>query len=295
MSIAYRMEWRSAVADAALSREEQRRLAELAGNGDMSAWELLYDAYNEAIKGYFRCRVWDESAHEDLCQDTFIYAYKNLLGGKYKYEYAFFTFLRNLAGFVYLRYLTKMKKGMIDFAERNPLPRPAFSTPVHPDPQTSLLMIQALSECSVKPHQAIAFGFVKLLHWKPRFFLKNSENRRLGDLLESLIDIHHQSFTGGFSDPSEMVSRAAYRNCWEGTNRSLERTAREVYVEKEYLDIRDLCGDGKVRDIPLGKFITAEDRRESSIYDWCHKVKKRIKEEFDVEPQGDELTPEIER
>jgi len=93
-----------------LSKEEQVELALRAKNCDQEAWGKLYELHRKSILAFLRRKLYDKSIAEDLCEDTFLLAYKNLREGKYDSAYGFPAYLKNTAALILLRYFKGKKK-----------------------------------------------------------------------------------------------------------------------------------------------------------------------------------------
>ncbi len=263
-----------------LTKREQVHLAADAMNGTSGAWGILYQSYRTSIVGYFKCRVGDHDLAEDLCEATFEYAKKGLMKGKYDMRYSFTTYLRNLAGFIYQRHLHEGTRFKDPEILRIQFPRSALAISSISNPERlnlRLRMLELLMKCGAKPHQILSVGFIKLLEWKPGEFVSEQSDRALGALAEQFFQDYFHTF-GGLMN--EELLFWYFQPLFEG----LKKTTREIYTESEY---RKRLGDfwlELVWNIPFKIFFTKDP--ESSMYNWCDKVKKQIRRLLELDDQN---------
>lgn len=263
-----------------LSHREEIDLAERVRAGDRDAWGVLYEHFHACLQGFIAGKTGDVDAAQDLVQECFIRAEKNLRGGRYNPEYRFYTFLRNIAGYLVLDYRCERFRGNSEGRRRAEASdgegdgeSPDASIPVPPDQADGTVRAELLRLaflCCAKPHQLLAFGFVKLLEWKPREVVDDLSRWPLGRLGERFCEDYYACLVA-FLD----------RRCFFGYYCSpllekLEKGFGEIYEEPEYARIRP-SGEQRVKDLPFRAFFGAERSPEATLSDWCDKVAQRAR------------------
>lgn len=249
-----------------IPREEQAVLADRARRGDDEAFGYLYSAFRDAVKGFLSARLQDPDSAEDLCQDTFLLARKNLREGKFDPSYSFYTFLRNVASIVMKRHFADRKIRNRDRVSDLPdLPDQSASSG---DVTHCCEMLRLLSVCCAKPHQIVAVGFVKYLEWRPREVATELGERSLGLLAQEFLE----SF---FVTAAGVLDKASFEAYCAPLFQKLEGSPDLVYPEAEYSGKFHGLPDIFVKDLPLNLFFS--NNPEASLSDWCDKVRRRAK------------------
>ena len=70
-------------------------LAEASANGDLDAFNKLVEANEAGVRAFFRVRVFDWSAADDLAQDVFVTAFQRI--ATFRREARFRGWLRGIA------------------------------------------------------------------------------------------------------------------------------------------------------------------------------------------------------
>jgi DNA-directed RNA polymerase specialized sigma24 family protein len=259
-----------------LPRHEQVLLAKKAKDGDSNAWARLYESFYDAICGYLNGKIGGNNKQkaEDLTQDTFILAFENLQKGKYNPYFSFYTFLKNIAYFIYLRYRDDIKRDRRRISKKDisDLDYLLINTW---DPVTLTLYLEKLRlifSCCAKPHQILAFLYVKLLGWKTQDVVGDLSIEKLGRLTEQFCDEFYAGFLG-------LVEKSQYDSCFIPLYKKMEKSVREVYQEPEYKMVLERYLSSKVKGLFLKVFYSSNPKisPENSLYDWCYKVKERAK------------------
>jgi len=258
-----------------LSKEEQVKLALAAKDGDNDAWGKLYSSFHKALLGFIAGKTGNIHDAEDLCQNIFMTARKNLMDGKYDPVYSFYSFLRNITSFALKKYWEGSTRETVrDFSSDDESETKDAAKSL-PDPGRGpeavlerLEMLRLMILCCAKPHQIIAVEFVKLLRWKPQEVVRELSNRTLGYLSKKFFDDYLESF-GGL-----IPKRNFYRYSSDQFIKILNRT-EDVYAEAEYTDKLEDYKRIKVRELTFQLFYTA--KKEASLHDWCDKVKNRMR------------------
>ena len=113
---------------------DDRRLAALALDGDDTAFEYLFDRYNEAIRRLFVQRLGGPGDADDLLQETFIKVYINL--HRYNPEYTFGQWIYTIARNTFVDYVRRRQD---DLSIDDRIAAPASSAP---NPEESVINLQ---------------------------------------------------------------------------------------------------------------------------------------------------------
>jgi len=171
----------------------------------------LVRSHEKALFGYFRARVADDSTAADLAQDTWIEVLRR--ADTFDPEIAgFWTFAKNWARFVLLRYYERSQRDSIlatggpkrgeddepdgisadvidderfgiGSQERRNATASAADTLA--DAERFRLLLWAAMTCRRPPHERIVFGFSRL-EWRPAEMVAELSDAKLGDLLVRL-------------------------------------------------------------------------------------------------------------
>jgi len=98
-----------------MSMDEENKIIVRIIKGDMSAFSLLVDKYQNLIFHITRRIVPEQMDAEDVCQEVFVKIYKSI--GTFKYQSKLSTWIASIAYFTALNYLKKSKR---DFTEDYP-------------------------------------------------------------------------------------------------------------------------------------------------------------------------------
>ncbi|WP_350288034.1 RNA polymerase sigma factor [uncultured Croceitalea sp.] len=79
-------------------------------NGDENALETLIHKYNGRLFSFIYSKVKNREVSNDIFQDTFVKAIRNLKSGKYREEGKFYPWLKKIAGNIIIDYFRKHKR-----------------------------------------------------------------------------------------------------------------------------------------------------------------------------------------
>lgn len=117
---------------------DDRRLVELALEGDDTAFEYLFNRYRDAIHRLFVQRLGGANAADDLLQETFIKVYINL--HRYRGDYTFGQWVYTIARNTFIDFIRR-RQDDLSIDER-------FSAPASsaPTPEESVINLQQRSQ-----------------------------------------------------------------------------------------------------------------------------------------------------
>ena len=283
-----------------LEAAEERSLLEEAAKGGESAFNRLWEAYEKALQGFLRTRIFSktpfssgaeqEEVH-DITQDVFVEVRKRI--SIYDPEKGrFYTFLRYWANIVMMRHFRSRGKRLENVMLLYEFPEletdeiaqsfveklPDFE-PGSLDILVELNMYRTLLEITFReggyPHQLISFGFNRLLaDWNPRSIVDKLSPRRLKKLGSKL-----QSEYAADS----RLEEHEIRKCFGPLKSALGRKASEVLLDnatRETLFKRDeRYQEQKVDETRLEDYFTADP--SANISDWTYKVKEKVRRHID--------------
>jgi len=296
-----------------LSPEEQRELAQRAKNCDQEAWGRLYGSYRKSILGFFRGRIYDKSIAEDLCQDTFLLAYKNLRECKYDPTYSFSKYLQNIRSIILMRYYSngetikvgegesencgekkKEKKGegiQVKYRDPNEVQPPEPNADGSESYEDVLDRISHHRSWEETPPQVKALIRLEVLRLtticcaKPHQvisfdFIKLLEWRPkevVKELSDKKLRDLAENFVNDYLDTFKgFFNRERLCEYYSDLCLKLERLVKEVYLEPEYEErIIKYFASTRVENLILKEFYGTNP--EASLADWCYKVKERTR------------------
>jgi DNA-directed RNA polymerase specialized sigma24 family protein len=129
------------------------------------------------------------------------------------------------------------------------------------------------------PHQLIAFGFTKLLEWKPREIVARLSDLPLRELEEKL----ERDYLEKSQLPEDRILP-----CFRQLRESLDRMLREVVKERKTLDTYPRLLDRIVGETTLRAYYTGEtdEAHAADIPKWWYVVKRRVWSEVQGLAQG---------
>jgi DNA-directed RNA polymerase specialized sigma24 family protein len=271
-----------------LAFHEQIQYVRKVEEGDEQAFGVLYDHFSQAITGYVNGRLSNADDISDLAADCFAKAYSAVRDGKFDTRYSFYTFLRAIADNEIRHYL---KQRYVKIAGNDSVAayRPKLYHYMNHDgsstrsweeayPSLSIMPAQdieavswellriVLSNC-LKPHHGLAFGFIRLLEWRPREIVEQLSDSSLSELSSRF----YHDFAAWFPSARKPES-TAHDHCPEFLE-TLERTVADVFGEPEYENLRGQ--PRKAGDVLLSEFYGTSP--SASLSDWCDKVRNRAR------------------
>lgn len=189
-----------------LSSGQPACLIRCAKQGDEDAFGKLWAAYEKAVEGYIRSRLWESQAADpdvahDIAQNTWIMVKKKI--SVYDPSKAgFYTFVRYWANVMLLRYFkgeglrSEIEILVYEFPEleednevqgmvKGILDSPVYYTVT--ERKTYEILLEVTLREGGCPHQLIAFGFNKLVDdWKPQKIVEKLSGALLKPLEERL-------------------------------------------------------------------------------------------------------------
>jgi len=266
-----------------LTKNEEERLIEEARRGCNNAFGALVEHYRDALKGFISSHlspIQRNNDLEDLVQETLLEALKRRCTydpnkGK------FYTWLLIWARYALARYFKERQQnldriiimseiqiqygnGKIDDNIYNELIEILTTDqPSSYNPQEISEMLDkfycflciAFGKRSGRPHQQIAFGYIKLLGWEPRRIVAELSGKSLEELAENLENEYVESL--------EYAEKEKARKCFEPLR---ER------MEERLSDVDTIVGETKLSDY-------WGDRPEDNLSNWCYRVRQRVIEE----------------
>lgn len=115
------------------------------------------------------------------------------------------------------------------------------------------------------PHQLIAFGFIKLLEWKPSEIVDELKGITLRELARKLED----DYVSTLEYESKIV-----RNCFKPLHQKMESSLKEVIPSEDSRRIVTASPKEKVGNTKLPDYWGAKP--EANLANWCYKVRQRV-------------------
>lgn len=263
-------------------RSEPRPPSEMAAS--LEQLPDLIAAHEVRLAGYFRGRVFDSSAREDLCQDTWAEVARRF--DTFDSEKGtFWQFTRIWAGFVVRRhweaqrarsreipesFLARTGEDEGDRAEReSEVTRTVFLEATFTDDQLDLarILVEILRRafaCTRPPHEVLTFGFVKL-RWKPAEVV----DQLLEDDLRELRVRLQEGYTTIVATP---VLSAMFAPLDDRLGRRLGELIDDPRTRERYAGQLDLiCGQSR-----LGEYLPSEGPAAAAITRWWDTVKRTV-------------------
>lgn len=269
-----------------LTHEQEIEFAMRVEDGDDSAWEKLQSAFFGSITGFFVGCVRNSEDAESLANISMWRAYALVRKKRYDTKYRFYTFLRMVSKGILSEFRKAQSRrhntetfsdlisriGSKDAVEPDGEILDVILDPTLPPPEDRLDVIRELLElvfaCCAKPHQIIAFGFVKLLEWTPRDMVKHLIGlKKVGELGDRFCQDYYLE-AEVFCTLGEF-KQTVFVRFYE----KLEKLVSQVYREKEYAKLNGYANE-IVRTIAYELFFSKQNR-SAAISDWCTKVAKR--------------------
>ncbi len=113
-------------------------------NGEQKAITALMDKYQKHIFAYIQTYVKSNADAEDLCQECFNKAFRNLKS--YNSEYAFSTWLFNIAQNICIDYYRKKKLNLVPLSEGDSKNEKENWTNSVPSPEETIISVQTVED-----------------------------------------------------------------------------------------------------------------------------------------------------
>jgi hypothetical protein len=147
--------------------------------------------------------------------------------------------------------------------------------------------------CGAKPHQILAFGYIRLLDYRPRELAGDGRmHLPMDELLPDFLEQFHE-----FAEVPFPMDVFRQRYCIPLLDRKLKSPLKIVYPEAEYRDLvriaeandREITGQNALAD-----FISGDTKRkpENILVDWCDKVTRRMREIYEGERSPEDCKTE---
>lgn len=278
-------------------------LIEQTQQGSEAAFETLFGRYRAAVFGHIVARVRRREDAEDIAQDTWKEVQKKLR--QYDSNRAnFAAFLKNHAHWKMVDYYRRRRdRDQVEILECDLQDPRCEEGPeatsfmeqakdLAPSPETLIAQAERFARLCERllmvtfsgnspPHQLIAFGFAKLLEWKPREIVSQLSGRCLRDLEAQLEDKYLQIACG-----QETVLRMCFKRLREKMDCSVGEAIEDLNTRKVYTNLLDRITGRTI----LSDYYTDRDDPEQNIAHWCGSVKRRVLPELlesqDLAPLG---------
>jgi DNA-directed RNA polymerase specialized sigma24 family protein len=259
------------------------------GDGaDDEAWDALEAHFFIVIKGFFAGKTGDLWLAEELSEFAMARARRNIQKRKYDPEKGrLYTYLKGVvAAGVWMGYrqegieYIRKEKTAADLRnrygkeddDRDPIENVPGESP-DLDKIVDGELHRLTFQVGGKPHQLIAFGFTKLLLWKPGKFVKEFSYwvlDKLGD--KFCCDYYETSY--------HFLDEGVFRNHYCcGLLEKLFQCVRDIYEESEYKRLESYF-TWKVGEVALKPFFDTGRSPSESVSDWCDKVKRRVQKAY---------------
>jgi hypothetical protein len=123
----------------------------------------------------------------------------------------------------------------------------------------------AFGKSSGYPHQQIAFGYIKLLEWKPQEIVKKLSEKSLRELAKDLEDEYIEIL--------KYADKEKVHKCFKPLHERIEKRLKEVIPARDRrtmtISPTTIIGDTKLSDY-------WGDRPENNLSDWCYRVRQRV-------------------
>jgi DNA-directed RNA polymerase specialized sigma24 family protein len=254
--------------------------------GERQDYRQLIESHQRRLVGWFRMRVGDPDVAADLTQRTWV----DVLERIHTFDPQrgnFWTFTKIWAQFVLRQYYSEGKHLWLhahpadDDADAEPDGQPAVwsrateaggSPDIEEVLQSSALLIdlvQQVLRCRRLPHEVIAFGYVKLLEWKPTRVADELSDIDLQRLAERLQDEYLRCV------PRSEV-RAAFGPLRESLSGRVGACDVDPRVKERYRDLADrIAGTTLLRD-----YYPPTGTREEAVTRWWASVSRVAKEDL---------------
>jgi DNA-directed RNA polymerase specialized sigma24 family protein len=224
----------------------------------------LHDRFAPILLGYARSKTYDDAAADDLCQGTWLEVWQKLLTYN-PLRAPFDAFVKHWAGYQVKRHHARRRSASLDEVAGASVPPRGDRVAIAAETYDSLL--RAAFQGESPPHQLIAFGFCKLLEWKPAELeseRSDSPLRPLGmELQREYLDFLRLS--GG---PSSTVVEA-----FERLQRTMDLTFAEAVRDPKTRATHPALQARIVGETVLRDYYTGEPTR--NITQWWDAVKRR--------------------
>ena len=270
----------------------EKDLIARAMKGDRDAFDQLYARHQSKVYGFIRSRTKTDQDAEEIAQECWIKVWQKM--ETYDANRASFrTFLRFWAGIKMLQFYStqnaqrKVLKLFSDLTARFPdleeekeIEEVLAQLGVHSEPARLAdadrleqfgKLLRIIFSGRNPPHQAIAFGFCKLLEWKPREFVAELAETHLNDLNVRLEE-NYRSFS---SLPQERV-----RVHFQPHRENLAKTFGEVVRGARTLKTYPALLNRIVGQTRLSEYYTGKKQPADQVAEWCNSVNKRFLSEL---------------
>lgn len=242
--------------------------------------EHLIESHHRRLVGWFRARVGDRDVAEDLAQSTWIELMQRAdtfdpeLG-------SFFTWTTTRADLLLRRWRAdRYRKRMQPTAEiedavemRDAAENDAPTAEDFLDTRSAAAvfpeMLRQTASCRRLPHEIVAFGFVKLLSWKPRRFVDELAKLTVGQAADQLALEYAQE-----------VPRAGIESCFEPLHNRMELPLGECGVDPRALKNYENHKARIVRSIRIEELLPEEGSAEAAVTRWWAAVARVLASEL---------------
>ncbi len=254
--------------------------------------DLVRD-HERRLYGFFRARVRDDSAADDLAQETWVEVLRH--GETFDPERGtFWTFTRIWADFVLRRHWQSLVRDRerldrdVEGDDSPPestvgAPSPALASE---DASTVAALLRRILACALScsrpPNEILAFGFTKL-EWKPREITMNLSDSTLRDLTRRL----ETDYVAVVPDPEIAEAFAPLRAKLE---QSLDELLSDPRSKRTYAHVPA----GPTGPLALGAYFAPDANRESTVTRWWDTVKRTVFRELRASgalDESDEANP----
>ncbi len=275
-----------------LSREEELKFALCAEWGLEESWDVLEAHFFKAIQGYFCGRNGgDEDLAEKLTEYCMKRAKKNIQKGKYNPGYSFYTFLRNIAKFIWYYYLVEgigyITKEIysLDIPDDNDesirrikIQIPTVSIENIEDCDLHCEFLKTLFVFGGKPHQTIVFGFNRILDWKPSEFAEEKLDEKMNLLGDRFCMDYHRTIEHCDCDTLQTC-------CMKKLREDLNSLFKVIYIEPRYKALEEY-NRYRVGDLSIRPFLGNNSSHSGQLSQWCWLVGNRVREAYKLKAQS---------
>lgn len=255
------------------NREQDADLMAQIADGNQDAFHEIYSRYKDTVEVSVRLRVSHREDAEDIIQEF----WKSVWQKAKNYDRergAVSTFFRVLSTHAVAdfygtggeRIRRKAVTGEVEWWER--LLEILRSQPGRFGPELEHLVLTLIFCDSSPPHQAIVFGFVKGLGWKPRK-VKSELAQVILDVLEGKLEDEYVAASSLDSDST--------RAHFEILRKKMAVLVTEVITDPKTRMICEKLLQSRVGETALNQYFTHEP---NEISHWCDAVKRRVVKEL---------------
>ena len=261
---------------------QEGRLIVRAQQGQPEAFAELYSAREKALRGYIGGRGVRDEDVEDIAQKAWTRIWQKL--STYDPAHSFQAFIRYWAGIMVKRYhkdrgdRRQVETLFSEMAARYPdLKQEAEIADIVESASAphdwTMEEIILMNEMWLKglcddgpPHQIMAFGFSKLLGWKPARIVAELSDELLAELLKRLV------VECGTALPL-LANRAV--PCFKQLRKKMGQQFGQVVKDKKTRKIYPQLAEHKIGETFLQDYYTSKP--EDNIVQWAYAVERRIR------------------